>query len=199
MGTVADKLNKLLGTKEAIRQAIVGKGQTLPTTTPFSAYPAKISAIQTGVDTSDATATAADIISGKTAYAKGVKITGTAKKLISGTVSQFYSDILSSSSAINNGVLVFNKYKLRIKKASDIIYYKIYGSSEINGMAAIVLSDITAFGDVMVDSEGSAIMHANSYIDVGEDADNIYVYIDPDDVLNIGNTNVRCEMFAIVE
>ena len=72
MGTIADKLNKLLGTKSAIRQAIVDMGQSVIGTASFSSYAAKIRAIS-----SDATAAAGDILSGKTAYAGGRKITGT--------------------------------------------------------------------------------------------------------------------------
>ena len=48
MGTTADKLNKLLNTKQEIKQAIVDKGVEVGDDTKFSDYPAKINAIQTG-------------------------------------------------------------------------------------------------------------------------------------------------------
>lgn len=47
MGTTADKLNKLMQTKTAIKTAIEAKGQTVGDI-PFSQYPAKINAIEGG-------------------------------------------------------------------------------------------------------------------------------------------------------
>ena len=49
MGTIADKLNKLLTTKASIKNAIITKGQTVSDDDTFASYADKILAIETGV------------------------------------------------------------------------------------------------------------------------------------------------------
>ena len=48
MGTTAQKLNKILETKEAIRTAINNKGGTLTTTDTFASYPSAIDSLPSG-------------------------------------------------------------------------------------------------------------------------------------------------------
>lgn len=77
MGTIAEKMQKLLETKNAIKAAIIRKGQTVSESDTFASYADKISAIQTGTDTSDATMTASDLRKGKIGYGQDGKVVGT--------------------------------------------------------------------------------------------------------------------------
>lgn len=67
MGTILQKLEKVKDTKEAVRQAIIGKGQAVADTDPFDSYPEKIAAIQTGVQLPELAnpGSAADLLAGK--------------------------------------------------------------------------------------------------------------------------------------
>lgn len=90
------KNNNLTDFLTDVANAIRAKKGTTGTINPQN-FSSEIASISTGVDTSDATATAADILSGKTAYVNGTKVVGT-RAAYDGTVEYIivtYTDCLN--------------------------------------------------------------------------------------------------------
>lgn len=125
--SIEKKLAYLNETKGLIKSAIINKGQELTDETPFRDYVQKIDDIETGVDTSDATALASDLLKGKTAYNAEGKIEGTLE-LKDGDVKLFETqeEMQSDPNAQEGDLAVVYRSEIQNIKNGDTITSMIF-------------------------------------------------------------------------
>lgn len=133
MGTIADKLLYLSGTKDAIKAAIESMGQSVSSSATFRSFADLIKNIS-----KDATATTANILSGKTAYVGGAKVTGT---MANNGEKTAYIENNGESVTLSNGYYSGGSITADI---TNLAAANIKSGVTVGGVAGTFTSDATA-------------------------------------------------------
>lgn len=161
------KNNNLTDFLTDVANAIRTKKGTTGTIDPQN-FSSEIASISTGVDTSDATATAADILVGKTAYAKGAKVVGTIATY-DGTVEEIYP--------VRSSITIVAEFP---GSTFGDVYYKVNNGNQVQipctkttsagnkWVETVVLSNVSNLS-VMITGADVSYYQIGEQVDTGEE------------------------------
>lgn len=176
MATIAQQLSELVTQKNQLAANLTSKGVDASSSETFNSLVPKILDIPSGIDTSDATATASDILDGKTAYADGAKLTGNIPSLAETEYTPTVMDQTISAEQYLSGVQIIkgdtNLIASNIRKG--VTLFNVLGTYEGGGggISTIDILDCTsmtsstevynAYTDiVMVSNDGAYATFSN--------------------------------------
>lgn len=134
MATIAEQLTELVNQQKALANNLTTMGVSASETEKLNTLVPKVLEIESGIDTSDATATESDILSGYTAYVNGEKITGT------------YIDSGAAETFTPSNPYTPTTTDIVIETGNKLVSSDITVLGDVNLIASNIKSGVTIFG-----------------------------------------------------